>query len=103
MDKEFYLDDISFWVKAFSEFGIDLYEMGIFEPGQEAMYQIPLTALDDEIEQELQKDAKHQMQEWIINDRAYEAFGLIESDGPNIGRNGRLKGYAERASSVSRR
>ena len=98
MDKEFYLDDISFWVKAFSEFGIDLYEMGIFEPGQEAMYQIPLTALDDEIEQELQKDAKHQMQEWIINDRAYEAFGLIESDGPNIGRNGRLKGYAERAS-----
>lgn len=97
MDREFLLDDISYWVEAFQEFGISLEQLGLFE-GPLPNYQVPLTSLDEEIESELNLDAKHQTNEWIINDRAYEAFGLIESDGPNIGRTGRLASYVDRSS-----
>lgn len=89
--REFVLDDLSFWVKAFDAFDIDI---SMLVPDYRDADQVDLLHIEDRLEEELQRDADHQLQEWIINDRAYEAFGLIESDGPDRGLDGRLVPYA---------
>lgn len=94
--RTFTLDDIAFWQEAFAQFGIDI--SGLVEdeqPGSTRQYN--LTQLDHELDAELQRDADHQRREWIIRDRAYEAFGLVESDGANIGIDGSLNSYAYRS------
>jgi len=90
--RTFTLDDIAFWQEAFAQFGIDI--SGLVEEETGAVRQFNLTQLDHEVEEELQRDADHQRKEWIIRDRAYEAFGLVESDGANIGIDGTLSSYA---------
>lgn len=84
------LDDLKIWEKSFSEFGIDIKGMlGEDQTDQ----QIDLIEVDSLLEEELEKDAQHQRYEWVIRDRAWEAFGLLESDGPGIGVEGRLNPY----------
>lgn len=90
---QFALDDIHFWHRAFAEFGIDI------EPLLGDSYRaqgdgLSLANLDGRLEEELQRDANHKFHEWIVRDRAYEAFGLIESDGPNHAVDGRLTPYS---------
>lgn len=87
---QFVLDDIHFWQQAFQEFGIDIKPL--LGDAYRA-HPVPLTRLDSEIESELQSDSSHKFHEWIVRDRAYEAFGLIESDGPNMAVNGKLNQY----------
>lgn len=85
----FALDDISYFVEMFDQFGIDVTM--IAGPNWQQHDQITVEGLDMQIESQLQRDADYQMEEWIKKDRAFEAISLIENDGENNGLDGRIR------------
>ena len=93
----FVIDDLAHYVQVFNDFGIDIREK-VMHLGY-TKDQFSVSNLDSYLEQELSEDAQHQTNWWIIKDRAYEAFGIIESDGHGIAVDGRLMTYAKHVSS----
>lgn len=89
-------DDITHYVQAFAEFGVNI--SGLVEGLGYTKEQLSPDQIDSRLEQELTADAQWQKNWWIIKDRAFEAFGLIESDGHGIALDGQLLGYAKAAS-----
>ena len=95
---EFVMDDITHYVEAYAKFGIDITEL-IQDRGY-TKFQVPVETLDNYIEHELSADALHQLEWWIIKDRAFEAFGIIESDGHSFALDGKLLSYHKRYESI---
>lgn len=83
----FLVNDIAHYQDIFSEYGIDISDVN---PDDRAE-QITAEQLDQLLEAELTEDAEHQLEYWIKQDRAYEAIGMIEADGPGIGVDGRIR------------
>jgi hypothetical protein len=88
---DFILDDLTHYVDVFKRFGVDLTDL-VKDRGY-SKFQVDIDTLDSYLENELSADAIHQQQWWIIKDRAYEAFGLIESDGHGFAIDGKLLAY----------
>jgi hypothetical protein len=76
------VDDLRYWKDVYAKFGADVSDL-VSDRAQVEQYDLDL--LEAELEAELERDADHQQTEWLIRDRAIEAIGLVESDGPNIG------------------
>lgn len=88
MDKV--LDDVVHYINAFALFGVDVKRL-IVGKGYRSDQQYDINELDTRLEQELADDADYQFREWIVRDRAYEAMGLIESEGAGYAMDGILR------------
>lgn len=98
---EFVMDDITHYAEAYQKFGIDITEL-IQDRGYKK-FQVPVETLDSYVEEQLGADALHQLHWWIIKDRAFEAFGIIESDGHSFALDGKLMGYSKKYNTARNR
>ncbi len=81
---KFTLDDINYYLQVFAEFGQDI--SGLVDQNMLPFAdQIGADFLDSAIQSEYQSDAMHQLEYWILKDKAGEVVNYIEHD--NIDRN----------------
>lgn len=82
MSYAFVLDDINFWQAAFAEFGQDIGDL-IDTNMLPYAEQVDLDYIDSVLHSEYQRDAMHQLENWIMKDKAGEVVNFIEHDNPD--------------------
>lgn len=82
MSHAFVLDDINFYRDAFAQFGQDI--SGLVDPNLiRYTDQVDLDYIDSMLQSEYQNDAMHQLEYWILKDKAGEVVNFIEHDPPD--------------------
>jgi hypothetical protein len=100
MGRKFRIDDINFYAWALKQDWPSMPDGYDSENDHEMLEklasdhkktpQASLETIDGELEDELQLDATHQRKNWLWLDRAIEAVGMLEADGFDLGKRGKL-------------